>query len=115
MTNLSDTELNEVIARAKGCVSGQELMGLSCERTVWITPMGVTSLSAPDFTHDSGLAMALLEEIVEKWGMITVGKEKRGRYFAEHISDQIRIDCLIEEKDTLYRAICEAYAEWQGL
>lgn len=112
MTNihtLSDSELNEVIARAKGWEVVNGMWHYENDSYVqWCD-------KPHDYTHDSGLAMALLEEM---------GQEILGFSLTIFSSDMkwvcngiMKSGKLLETDncDAPQRAICEAFAEWKGL
>ena len=146
--SLSDTELNEVIAKAKGWQLYNEIRGEYTIQVIYspesVSPWEnyknseearkrytlldwsqydrnncINNKTFPDFTHDSGLAMALLEEMkVSNPSLFYQSKtfynnapEKWG--FAYDLVEGGRSDVIWS--DTKERAICEAFAEWKGL
>lgn len=105
---LSDSELNEVIARAKGWAyhpNGYWKWVLYCG----YKEEGDYQYDCPDFTHDSGLAMALLEEILDNEQFVSI----------EHNTWHSGYSISQTDKDkfcpTLERAVAEYFAEWKGL
>ena len=113
---LSDTELNELIAKATGWIHYPS-DNYTTYKWVLRKDGAITKglFRCPDFTHDSGLAMALLEEMAKYDG--DDGELAPSiNYLVGNQSWEIHIykHDWIEAKD-LKRAISEAYAEWKGL
>lgn len=115
---LSDSELNELIAKAKGWthISGCQV----CGQKHWYDPYNYMQSVCPDFTHDSGLAMALLEEMIAEMDLtvITVFLDNINHFREEVSITKLpikRLEINLHQSDNLLRKISEAYAEWHGL
>ena len=110
---LSDTELNEAIAVKRGW---EYYPNANMTEYKWLMRNSKGMMIAgyyhvPDFTHDRGLAMELLEEMAGEHvfgGLSSTSNKWWVSYKSEHNTYK-SILC-----DTPQRAICEAWLEWRG-
>ena len=97
---LSDTELNEAIAKKKGWT--KKNVEPAPFITTWHHENGDIELYCPDFTHDRGLAMELLEEMPTPM----LKRSVEGDWICGNFN--------LQHGDTPQRAIAEAWLKWKG-